>query len=114
MGHGGHAGYDQAGSGPEVRSLPNWTMQQAQDLNEKGWLTDAGLRTFKVCKRYLVLIQDGKKRGEAVLILTDEFNLSDKRIEQMIDGPGRKEEESASLSGYGSASSPMEPGFTYK
>lgn len=89
-----------------MRSLPNWTMQQAEELNEKGWLTDAGLRTFKVCNRYLSLIHEGKKRGEAVLILTDEFNLSDKRIEQMIDGPSRKFEEHASVSsGYAAAGS---------
>ncbi len=79
-----------------MRSLPNWTMAQAVDLNEKGWLTDAGLRTFKVCKRYLELIQEGRKRGEAVLMLTEEFNLSDKRIEEMIDPPRRRQSANSS------------------
>lgn len=74
-----------------MREIPGWTMAEAERLRQNGLLTDAGLRLFKVCRRYQILRQEGKKRGESVLLLAEEFNLSDSRIEEMIDPP-RKEQ----------------------
>ncbi len=74
-----------------MRPLPLWTPEHAEWLHAHGWLTDAGYKTFCVCRRFVELRAGGTRRGEAILLLMDEFNLSDSRIEEML-APQRKRE----------------------
>lgn len=71
-----------------MRPMPHVSEQQMRELHEKGFLTDAGLKTWKVCRRFVELKAQGKSSGEAITTLMEEFNLSDKRIESMVYGRG--------------------------
>lgn len=67
-----------------MRRLPKVTDQQAEEMFAEGFLTDAGIRAWRICRRFQSLKTEGKRSGEAIVILMSEFNLSDKRIEEII------------------------------
>ncbi len=74
-----------------MRWIPNLASEEAARYHAEGFFTDATYRMWKICRRYMTLRQEGRKRGDAVRMLMEEFNLSDKRIEELIDPPRRSQ-----------------------
>ena len=60
------------------------------ELEKQGALDSGWLRNFRIRQRYGELKREGKKSGEAIKIVAEEFHLSLKRADAIVYGYEKK------------------------
>lgn len=60
------------------------------ELEQQGALDSGWLRNFRIRQRFAELKRDGKKSGEAIRTIADEFHLSLKRADAIVYGYEKK------------------------